>query len=141
MAPACQGDESFEQHIEALVQSRVDIEVIATGVPIFSHTITLSNQYHMQLFVQVGLLIGRSGNSGRDIVLMLLPTPHVSSCQQLSSSIDDIQPSLTHLLDCGCPCTGWFCSRSFAAHRRKIKQKAEETTVRSAGTDGCGVYC
>lgn len=27
MAPVCQGDESLEQHVEALVQSRVDAEV------------------------------------------------------------------------------------------------------------------
>ena len=32
----------------------------------------------MRCFVQVGLLVGRSGNNGRDTVLLLLPTPHVS---------------------------------------------------------------
>ena len=32
----------------------------------------------MCCFVQVGLLVGRSGNNGRDTVLLWLPTPHVS---------------------------------------------------------------
>ncbi|KAL3154262.1 hypothetical protein ABBQ32_013758 [Trebouxia sp. C0010 RCD-2024] len=50
MAPACQGDESLEQHLQALLQSRTD--------------------------AQVGLLIGRSGNNGRNTVLVWLPTPH-----------------------------------------------------------------
>ncbi|DBB06564.1 TPA: hypothetical protein ACH3X1_012103 [Trebouxia sp. C0004] len=48
MAPVCQGDESFGQHVEVLLQSRVNAEV--------------------------GVLIGRPGN--RDIFLLLLPTPH-----------------------------------------------------------------
>ena len=30
MAPACQGDESFEEHVDALVQSRTDAEVHLT---------------------------------------------------------------------------------------------------------------
>lgn len=48
MAPVCQGDESFGQHVEVLLQSRVNAEV--------------------------GMLIGRPGN--RDTFLLLLPTPH-----------------------------------------------------------------
>ncbi|KAL0031713.1 hypothetical protein WJX79_002677 [Trebouxia sp. C0005] len=48
MAPVCQGDESFGQYIEVLLQSRVNAEV--------------------------GMLIGRPGN--RDAFLLLLPTPH-----------------------------------------------------------------
>ena len=30
MAPACQGDESLEKHVDALVQSRTDAEVHLT---------------------------------------------------------------------------------------------------------------
>ena len=32
----------------------------------------------MGCLVQIGLLVGRSGSSGRDTVLLWLPTPHVS---------------------------------------------------------------
>ena len=32
----------------------------------------------MGCFAQIGLLVGRSGNNGRDTVLLWLPTPHVS---------------------------------------------------------------
>lgn len=47
MAPSCQGDESIEQHVDKLLQTRTDVEI--------------------------GLLIGRQGT--RDTILLLLPTP------------------------------------------------------------------
>ena len=36
MAPACQGDESFEKHVDALVQSRTEAEVHFTYLVIES---------------------------------------------------------------------------------------------------------
>ena len=68
MAPVCQGDESFGQHLEFLLQSRVNAEVRC-----------LDCRHHESMFMlaltaQVGMLVGRPGN--RDTFLLLLPTPH-----------------------------------------------------------------
>lgn len=82
------------------------------------------------IFVQVGLLIGRSGNSGRSAVLVWLPTPHVSSTS--CTAVVNSRPTLYWI------CTG---AHSSAKCRGQTKQDTEKVTTRHAvGTSG-GISC
>lgn len=82
------------------------------------------------ILVQVGLLIGRSGNNGRNTVLVWLPTPHVSSTS--GTAVLNLRPMLH-----------WTCTGSHrsAKCRGQIKQETEKvTTGHAVGTSG-GISC